>query len=192
VKDALSPELLAALCHDLRGPLGAMSNWLQVLGSESASPETRARALTLITGDVRAMGALVGQLSDLATALSDESTAHAAIDLLPFLKSVLEAAASGSPALEISGPSCLAIADPVKLRQMIWPLVSPSNKGSVSARKVEIREEPDSVEIGIECSHPRPLAVALARALAHNQGGEMRETSKDGLTVLSFRLRRAP
>jgi K+-sensing histidine kinase KdpD len=192
VKDALSPELLAALCHDLRGPLGAMSNWLQVLGSESASPETRARALTLITGDVRAMGALVGQLSDLATALSDESTAHAAIDLGPFLKSVLDAAAAGTPALEISGPSCRAIADPVKLRQMIWPLVSPSGKGSVSARKVEIREEVDSVEIAIECSHPRPLAVALARALAHNQGGELRETSKDGLTVLSFRLRRAP
>jgi K+-sensing histidine kinase KdpD len=192
VKDPVSPEFLAALCHDLRGPLGAMSNWLQVIGSESASPETRARALTLITGDVRAMSALVGQLSDLGAALSNETASLIAIDLLPFLKSVVQAAAEGAaPALDVSGPSCMALADPVRLRQMIWPLVTPSDKGSVPARKLEIRADVEVVEIGIECGHPRPLSVALARALAQSQGGELREISKDGVTTLGVRLRRA-
>src|SRR5262245_53173751 len=93
-KTPFDPEFVAALCHDLRGPLGAIGTWVHVLNSNRATPETQARALASMTADVKVLGGFIEQLSMLGSGPAAHAGEKRAVDLVPMLSTTRGAAAS--------------------------------------------------------------------------------------------------
>jgi signal transduction histidine kinase len=94
VTNSVTPELLSALCHELRGPLGALGNWVHVLGASEADEKTRARALEGLRDGVRTMGTafdLIAAFTSLQSAAKSTSTETEA-----FLKRLVEATPESS------------------------------------------------------------------------------------------------
>lgn len=185
MKPAVTPELLAAVCHDLRGPLGAIGTWLHVLASGQAEPETRAQALAAMARDVRAQGALLEQLGELASLMAGDLSARPGpVELGPLLASVISA--ETHVRLE-SGPGGARVqADPALLARLLSLLVTAAVKRPADA-PVSVRVDGAVVEIAAE-GPPRLLGVALARGLAELQGGSLEETVSETRTSLRLRL----
>lgn len=192
-KHPLNLQLLNELCHDLRGPLGALGTWIQVLRAERTDDETRLRALAAITGDVRAMGALIDQLSALTLALSGPAKlALGPIDMVPFLESVWASVAeNGSvPPFRADEVSLVAIADPVGLRQIAELFASASfDTVPVGSRALCLARRGQAAEFTVETAGtPGVLSVTLARTLTEAQGGVFEESLEGGTTSLRVLL----
>lgn len=64
LEDRLNPDAVLKLCHDLRGPLGAIGTWAHVLGDDRADEATRRRALASMAKDLRELKELIEGLTD--------------------------------------------------------------------------------------------------------------------------------
>lgn len=189
MKDPLTPEFLNELCHALRGPLGAIGTWVPVLKSDRTDGETRLRALTAITSDVRTMGALIDQVSALTEALSNSSNVTLApIDLVPFVKSACAALAQEGleSAFSTDEVSLVAIAEPVRLRQIVELFVSGTLKATPrGSRTMRLARRGPAAEVMIETGGIQGvLSVTLARTLTELQGGTFEESVEGGTTHL--------
>lgn len=188
MKPAVTPELLAAVCHDLRGPLGAIGTWVHVLASGQADDETRAQALAAMGRDVRAQGALLEQLGELAALVADEVVPKpAAVELAPLL-ATLAAAEAGVRLDAAAAPRVQA--DPDLLRRLLAVLVASAIKRPAAAAvTVSVRQEPEGVVVEVAADGPpRLLSTVLARGLAELQGGSLTEAAAGARTVLTLRL----
>jgi PAS domain S-box-containing protein len=58
-RDRLKGLALAAVAHEIRGPLGAMAGWLHMLDKEGMGAEVRKRAALSMTRSVRALARLI-------------------------------------------------------------------------------------------------------------------------------------
>lgn len=195
MKDRLTPDLLRALCHELRGPLGAMGNWVHVLESGKASEEARARAIDALGRDVRAMNELVGRLSNLASLMEGPTTELVIVDTAPFVEDLLAAAAheSGRPVpVSFAASTCQVLASPGRLRELLWPFVAAPPDSPDRALSLAVLAEEARVAFTIEARYPRSLSMALAGALLEMQGGDMVVTEGAAQTLLRFRLHVAP
>jgi len=196
-RDPLTPELLAELCHDLRGPLGAIGTWVPVLKSERADNATRERALLRIAGDVRVMGSFIDQLSALVEILSGSAEVSLVpIDVVPFVRSACADMAEKGAELPFreGEDSLMAVADPRRLRQILdllgWNALTGSQGDS---RALAVSRRDAMVELGFETTGaPRVISVTLVRLLAEVQGGALEETRGDGTAVLRVLLPLAP
>ncbi len=196
VKTPLTPEFLNELCHALRGPLGAIGTWVPVLRSERTDGETRLRALTAITSDVRTLGALIDQVSALTEALSSPSNVtFVPIDLVPFVRSACAAVSENGfeSVLRTDEVSLVAIADPVRLRQIVELFASGCPDPTHRSRPLSIARRGQTAELSVETSGtPGTLNATLARALTEVQAGAFEESSEGGTTRLRVLLPLAP
>lgn len=101
--DSVTPELLSALCHELRGPLGALGNWVHVLSAPEADAATRARALSGIKDDVRAMSAALDLVSTLGSVLSAPEAARAPVEVESLLHRLVDATPGSRLAVSTEG-----------------------------------------------------------------------------------------
>lgn len=196
MSQSLSPDLLAALCHDLRGPLGSLSTWTHVLNSSAADEATRARALASLGSDVRNLAGLIEQLSQLSILLSDAEPGGALgpIDLVPFVKSLIAAAeqdGGGITELRADDTSPTVLADPIRLRQALWCLLKDGpGAGAQTTRSLNVRSDETQVTIALETRPPRAVPLALARACVETQGGTLDTVSRDGKSRVVIHLKR--
>jgi signal transduction histidine kinase len=189
LNSSLTPELLAAACHDLRGPLGAIGTWVHVLASAQADPATRAQALAAMGRDVRAQGELLEQLGELAALVAGELPVKPVpVELLP----LLNAACTGDGNARIeSDPEAFSVqADPERLRRLLGVLVTSAIKRAAEASvAVRVGREPQRVTVRVEApGAPRLVSVALVRGLAECQGGSLDEAVAGDRTTLTLRL----
>ncbi|PYV11299.1 MAG: hypothetical protein DMG07_19580, partial [Acidobacteria bacterium] len=151
-------DFLAVLSHELRTPLNAMLGWTQVLRSGRLGAAERERALEAIERNIRAQAQLIGDLLDVSRILSGklsmdlrtteiEPVIEAAID------SVRPAAEAKGVRLEcaLSRSAAPLRADPGRLQQVVWNLLTNGIKftpagGSV---RIESRDSDGSVEIRV-------------------------------------------
>lgn len=197
MKDPLTPEFLNELCHALRGPLGAIGTWVPVLKSERTDAETRLRALTAISSDVRAMGDLIDRVSALTEALAGSTNVtFVPIDLVPFVKSACAAVSEQGfeSVLRTDEVSLVALAEPVRLRQIVELFASGGlDTTHRSSRPLSIARRGQTAELSVETSGtPGSLSATLARALTEVQGGAFEESSEGGTTRLRVLLPLAP
>lgn len=189
MKSSLTPELLAAACHDLRGPLGAIGTWVHVLASGQVDPEIRAQALAAMGRDVRAQSALLEQLAELAALLAGEALLPpATVELLPLLNAA--GAADSSVRLESGAGDVSVQADPERLKRLLGVLVTSAIKRAAGATLV-VRVGRDSQHVTVVvdgAGAPRLVSVALARGLAESQGGSLDEAVSADRTALTLRL----
>ena len=186
---SVTPELLRALCHELRGPIGAAGNWVHVLSAPEADAATRARALSGLKDDVRAMAAALDLVSNLASVLSATEAAVAPIDIDSCLRSLADALPSERRAVvRVSEPALRMLGDPARLRELLWLLLN----GPPPASDLAVSSEKDAVVIVVTVNRtPPPLPLALATALSGHLGGSLTVEAAEKETRIRLRLDRA-
>jgi hypothetical protein len=191
VKDPVNPDLLGALCHELRGPLGAIGNWIHVLSSDAADRDARSRALNGITGDVRAMGRLLERLSSVATALSGRESTVRAVDLVSLLKEELTLDGL-TLRLESPEPSILVLADRIRLLELVRLLFPRETVEGAAppSRTISITNH-EMTELRIAPLATSRFSRALAREIMASLGGACIESTREGVAVLTLTFRRA-
>jgi light-regulated signal transduction histidine kinase (bacteriophytochrome) len=178
------PRFLAAVCHDLRGPLGAIGTWIHVLGSGRADAATQQQALGAMQRDVVAQGRLIEQLADLSSILGGTLQVYMGeVDLAPLLAEL------GAELLaELEAPRVLA--DPQRLRQLLALLLPDAGKGPRPALTAKA-EEPGALWLRGRALPGTPglVSLTLGRSLAQIQGGQLAISSSAEGTAFAIQLR---
>ena len=183
------PAFLASLCHDLRGPLGAIGTWIHVLGSERADAATRQQALAAMRRDVAAQGSMIEQLADLASLFGGTLVlAVAEVDLA----SLVEQVGAG---LQVEGPPPRVLADPKRLSQLLEILL-PTPTDTPDAAPPVLTAKADAPGVCVlrgltRKGGPALVGLTLARVLAEVQGGDLAISEILEGTVFVLRLRAA-
>ena len=154
----MKDEFVMTLSHELRTPLTAIFGWVRMLGSGAVPTDERTRALAAIERNARAQLRLVEELLDVSRAISGKLR----IDARPILLNdvVLEAVETVRPALNAKaiqfeaslGDSMPIVADPDRVRQMVWNLLSNAIKFTPDAGRVRLRVFADDGSVVIEVS----------------------------------------
>jgi signal transduction histidine kinase len=177
------PRFLAALCHDLRGPLGAIGTWIHVLGSARADAATQQQALAAMERDVLAQGRLIEQLADLSSILAGTLRLTVTEVDLGLLLAEMGADLRG----ELEAPK--VVGDVTRLRQL-FALLLPGRGESARPALTAKAEEPGALWLrGLApAGSPGLVSLTLARALAEIQGGQLATSGTPEGTVFAIQL----
>jgi PAS domain S-box-containing protein/excisionase family DNA binding protein len=143
----IKDEFLATLSHELRTPLTSILGWAHLLEAGNLNEETSTRALEAIQRNAKAQAQLIEDLLDVSRVI----TGKLRLEVRPItLASVIEAAVDAvRPAAEAKGVeltmrldhSVIVSADPDRLQQVIWNLLSNSIKFTGAKGRIEIEFE---------------------------------------------------
>jgi PAS domain S-box-containing protein len=143
----LKDEFLATLSHELRTPLTAVLGWTSLLRTLKLDSETAAAALVTVERNAQSQRRLIDDMLDASRII----TGKLRLDMRPArLASLVEAAAASARpaaeakrielAVETGGAEELMVsADPDRLQQIIWNLVSNAIKFTPGGGSVEVR-----------------------------------------------------
>jgi signal transduction histidine kinase/ActR/RegA family two-component response regulator len=155
-------EFLATLSHELRSPLNAIIGWTHILRSGSAEESTVPRALEAIHRNAIAQSQLIADILDMQRLTSGKLRLSLRdVDAAGVIEAALDTVRPAAqakditlrPRLEPGGP---VHADPTRLQQIVWNLVSNAIKFTPHGGSVDIRlRRPEShVEIVVEDTGP--------------------------------------
>src|SRR4051812_8475615 len=211
----LKDEFLGTVSHELRTPLNAILGWTRLLeiGEMNLDEARRRRAIATIKRNAEVQAQLVDDLLDVSRIISGKTRLEVQpTDLRQVLANAVEslqpAAAARGLTLDLSAPEgdATVAADPDRLQQIVWNLVSNAIKftpsggrvrvaGRLSARGTEIVVEDNGIGIAAEVlpfifdrfrqgdsSTQRThggvgLGLAIVRHLAELHGGTVDATS---------------
>ena len=127
----MKDEFLATVSHELRTPLNAVLGWLHLLRTGKLDREMSNRGLETIERNVRIQAQLTGDLLEVSKALTGELQLESRPTTLGEAArqaaAVVESAARAKEvSLEVAIPAApvVVLGDPMRLRQMIWHLLS--------------------------------------------------------------------
>jgi len=127
----LKDEFLATLSHELRTPLHAILGWSRLLSSGKLSPEQTKRAVQAIERAGWTQNRLVGDLLDLQQVVAGTVTlAMSAVFVRPVVESAIQSLATAAAAkhldvrTQFDSKAGVIAADPDRLRQVVWHLMS--------------------------------------------------------------------
>ncbi len=142
----LKDEFLATLSHELRTPLHAILGWASLLGSEQLDAATAARATASIQRNAQAQAQLVNDILDVSRIITGKLTLTLGRVELPRLVHAVEESLRPAAeakrlrfAVEIDHGLGTLVADPDRLQQVVWNLVSNAIKFTPAGGSVEIR-----------------------------------------------------
>jgi signal transduction histidine kinase/ActR/RegA family two-component response regulator len=137
-------EFLATLSHELRTPMTAILGWSKML-AEELDLDTRAVATDAILKSSKAQAQLIDDLLDVSRITSGKMNIETtALDLSPIVRAAVDAV---SPAADAKGVTVgVALldepvqvsADPNRMQQIIWNLVSNAVKFTPRGGQVEV------------------------------------------------------
>jgi signal transduction histidine kinase/CheY-like chemotaxis protein len=141
-------QFLATISHELRTPLNAVLGWVHLLRTGKLDREASTRGLESIERNARLQAQLTGDLLDVSKALTGElqlethptTVTEAAQQAVA---SVEPAARAKGVAIEVSWPDApvVVLADPPRLRQIVWHLLSNAIKFSPRGGTVQLAVE---------------------------------------------------
>jgi two-component system CheB/CheR fusion protein len=141
----IKDEFLATVSHELRGPLSAMSGWLQVLEMRSAEPAIFARGLAAIRDNVEAQERLVADLLDTSRMMAMKlRLALLPIDLLPVVEAGIDAVCTAVAAkglrleLRHDAAPILILGDTTRMQQIAWNLLSNAVKFTPPGGSIDV------------------------------------------------------
>ena len=180
----LKDHFLGAVAHELRGPLNAIVGWVQVLRSRLADDPTALRGLDVILRNVRGQARMVGELLDLSQALSGALTIHPQpLDPVAVVARAVDALRSEAEArpvaleVELAADAGMVPADPERLEQIAWHLVSNAIASTPAGGLVRVRLCGDADAVRLEVSatgvperwqRPRGVGVDLGLAIVRH------------------------
>jgi len=139
-------QFLAVLSHELRTPLNAMLGWTRMLRTQKLDQATIARALEVIERNTKLQALFIEDLLDVSRILSGNLSLEARpIMVAPAVEAAVAAMRGTAEAKGIRLESTLdetagpVRADPARLQQVVWNLVSNAIKFTPSGGRVEVR-----------------------------------------------------
>jgi signal transduction histidine kinase/CheY-like chemotaxis protein len=144
---------LATLSHELRTPLTSILSWAQLLRMGKLDAEKSQRAFGIIESSAKAQGQLISDLLDVSRAIMGKlpmqirqidpaAIVHAAIETI---RPLME---EKSIQLKVKLGHILGVAsaDPIRLKQVIWNLLTNAIKFSEKGSEIEISLEQIELE----------------------------------------------
>ena len=152
----IKDEFLAAVSHEIRAPLNAITGWTQLLVSGGLDDAEKAHALDTIQRNVRSQTQIIEDLLDISRIVAGQMR----LDLKPLdlvesidssLEGVMHAAKSKNIAIVKSVPdrSPFVMGDGSRLQQILWNLLTNAVKFTPVGGEVEVvlREVNDFAEL---------------------------------------------
>jgi two-component system CheB/CheR fusion protein len=182
-------EFLAMLSHELRTPLSAILLWSKMLHGKQIPPEQHVEALHAVITSAEALRELVETLLDSARIRSGKlRLSLREVQLLPLVREALDAIAptAGAKSLKLRTAGMedvgLVVADPDRLRQVVWNLLTNSVKFTPPGGEITVglARQNGEVELavtdtgrGIEPSFMPHLFHRFQQGTARAPGGHM-------------------
>jgi PAS domain S-box-containing protein len=138
-------EFLAMLSHELRTPLASILIWSKLMHRKGDAPPEYAEALDAITRSAEAQKQLIDDLLDTSRITAGKLTLNMRLaDLAPLVRSAVEsvlptAEARGvTVAMDLAPDVGVVRADPDRLRQVVWNLLTNAVKFTPAGGRVEV------------------------------------------------------
>ena len=146
---AMKDEFLATLSHELRTPLNAITGWAAMLQRGGKDAATVKRGLDTIERNARAQGQLIDDLLDMSRIVSGNlrlevqpvdparvvEAALATVHPAAVAKQIVLRTSIGR---NIGGEGGIVLADPARLQQVMWNLMSNAVKFTPAGGSVEV------------------------------------------------------
>jgi signal transduction histidine kinase len=154
----LKDEFLATLSHELRTPLTAVLGWTHMLVQRAVKPEHVDHALRVIERNAVAQARLVDDLLDISTIAGGRLRLKLAeTDVRAVVRDAVEAVAPSAHAksivVEVHSPPDVPpiVADPERLRQVIWNLLTNAIKFTPAGGRVRVSaaSTPTGLELAV-------------------------------------------
>ena len=144
--DRIKDEFVATLSHELRGPLSAMVGWVHVLRGGGMDDATiRERGMAAIERGVNAQTRLIEDLLDYSRMVTGRlPLVPRLMDVLPVAEAAIGAVRSAAEAkgirlgLAIEAKPAMLHADPDRLQQVLWNLISNAVKFTPRDGRVDV------------------------------------------------------
>src|SRR5438309_872687 len=141
-------EFLATLSHELRTPLNAILGWVGLLRSGTLDAASASRGPEVIERNGRLLAQLIEDLLDVSRIVTGKLRLDArSVDLVSVIVAAMEAVQTAAEAkgirLEASLDAALGpiSADPNRLQQVVWNLLTNAIKFTAMGGRVDIRLE---------------------------------------------------
>ena len=141
----LKDDFLATASHELRTPLNAILGWTLMLRRSASNPDTD-RALGIVERNARAQAKLIEDVLDVSRIVSGKlvltlKTTTVSAAARAAIETVTPAAAAKGIVVraELEAEPALITADPDRLQQVIWNLLSNSVKFTPKSGRVTLR-----------------------------------------------------
>jgi PAS domain S-box-containing protein len=166
----LKDEFLAVLSHELRTPMSSILGWARLLRTRQFDQKTIDRALETIERNAELQTQLIEDMIDVSRMIQGKLRLGAyPVDLICVLDGAIEAVRPSAEAKAIAvdfvnpmdepveanlSPTCrlLLYADPIRLQQAFWHLLSNAVKFTPAAGRITVRLSalpPDQVQVEI-------------------------------------------
>jgi signal transduction histidine kinase len=151
-------EFLATLSHELRTPLTAVVGWAEMLRTAAPAGEHGAKGIEVIGRNARALTQLGDDLLDMNRIVFGKiQLSPMPTDVTALIEDVLETVRASAQAkrivlLRANVPgTCIVVADPMRLRQVLWNLLANAVKFTPPDGWVRVSAEArgDTVEITV-------------------------------------------
>ena len=143
----MKDEFLATLSHELRTPLSAILGWTHLLRRPSAGSAEIAKAAATIERNARAQATLIEELLDVSRITSGRVRLELErVSVATVFEAVLQslkpaADAKGVAVTREDAPSIELHADPARLQQVVWNLVSNAAQFTPPGGRVVLQAE---------------------------------------------------
>ena len=142
----IKDDFLATLSHELRTPLTVMLSWSQMLRTGKLNADLTRRGLEFLEQSAKTQSQLIGDLMDISRIQAGKTTLEIqCIDAAEFISDAVNATRSlaAVKAIQIEmeiDPSVKTIfADPLRLQQILWNLITNSIKFSSPNGWIQIK-----------------------------------------------------
>ncbi len=153
VANRAKDEFLATLSHELRTPLNPIIGFSQMLRRGKCDPAQTAQGLEAIERSGKLLAQLIEDMLDISRIIAGKlRVSMRQIDLAPVLGAAIEAVEGLAQAKSIHielicAPAPPVIADPTRMQQVVWNLLTNAIKFTPEGGRVEVRLE--GIDAGI-------------------------------------------
>jgi signal transduction histidine kinase len=151
----MKDQFLATVSHELRTPLNAVLGWVHLLRTGKLDRDMSTRGLETIERNVKLQAQLTGDLLEVSKALTGELQLECRPTTIgEAARQAASAAESAARAKEVSldldipDPAVVVLGDPIRLRQIVWHLLSNAIKFTPrggTVRLTAVREEHEAI-----------------------------------------------
>ena len=151
----LKDEFLATVSHELRTPLNAILGWVSMLRQARVSPDRVAGILEIVERNAKAQAQLIADVLDISRMISGRVKLNVA--RLSLARIVLEAVDSIRPSAAAKGVTLhvnvqegpTVNADPDRLQQVIWNILSNAAKFSQEGGRIDVTVTADDTSASL-------------------------------------------
>lgn len=140
-------EFLATLSHELRTPLTAILGWANLVRLSNYNRDTLISAVNTIERSAKTQASIIDDLLDVSRIITGKfHISPVTVDVVTILRAVVDAARPAADGrrltINVTTPPSLTVrADPNRLQQMVWNLMSNAVKFSDEGQSIDVAVE---------------------------------------------------